>query len=94
MLFFNILPVLPLDGYRIVYAVLSIWFDDEYTSDLLFYLSMVSLTFLCIIIFITRSFGLFLIAGFLLRKIIEDRTKQRHRLLWKRLQKIDFRSLR
>lgn len=40
MIFFNLIPIVPLDGYQIINQILSQFYDDEFIIDLLFYIGV------------------------------------------------------
>lgn len=73
MLGFNLLPIYPLDGYRILANLLSIWYEEEYLNDVLSYLSLLGITFLSIFAYLAKSIGLGLIIIFLLVKTIKQK---------------------
>ena len=85
MIFINLIPIFPLDGYKIIYSILSNIFDDEYTVDCLFYLSLILIVILLFIIFTLKLYGYLLIMSFLLYKTIEykryTRKKKIHNFL-------------
>lgn len=85
MIFINLIPIFPLDGYKLIYSSLNIFFDDEYTVDCLFYLSLILIVILLFIIFILKLYGYLLIVSFLLYKTIEyksyTRKKRMHNFL-------------
>lgn len=65
MILINLLPISPLDGYKIFYNILTLFFDDEYAGECMFYLSLIFLSILSILLFITRLYGYYLILSFL-----------------------------
>lgn len=77
MIFINLLPIMPLDGYKLLYAIFTLIFDDEYTKDCLFYLSMIILVVLTIIILILGLYGYLLIIGFLYYKTFRNKKYDR-----------------
>lgn len=40
MISFNLIPIVPLDGYQIINQILSQFYDDEFIIDLLFYIGL------------------------------------------------------
>ncbi len=87
MIIFNAMVVYPLDGYRIVYTLLSIPYDDSYVYDLLKYISIINLFIIGIGVFMFRS----LILGFILILLIVKyfQNKANHQiLLLKNTQKL------
>ncbi len=72
MIFFNLLPIPPLDGYKILKVLIEIIYDEEYTSDCLFYLSLLFIVIISIILFITKLYGYYLIVIFLTFNIIKE----------------------
>jgi len=73
MLSFNLLPIYPLDGYRILASLLGLLYEDEYLDEVLFYISLLGITILSIISYLAKSIGLGLILIFLLYKTIKIR---------------------
>lgn len=63
MICFNLLPIYPLDGYRIIKIILEMYFDNEYTTEVCYYLSMLLIVILGIA-FIIFSKWLYLIIVF------------------------------
>lgn len=89
MIIFNLLPISPLDGYKLIYNLLSLIFDDEYIIDCLYYLSLIILTILSITIYIIKLYGYFLIIIFLFLNTIKTKKeikkyKLKHYLLFKK----------
>ncbi len=78
MIFVNLLPITPLDGYKILFNLLTIIFDDEYAEDCLFYFSLIILSILSIILFILKLYGYYLILFFLYYKTIANKRSNKH----------------
>ncbi len=76
MIIFNLLPVAPLDGYKILKNLLEIIFEEEYLNDCLFYLSLIILTIISIILFITKLYGYYVIISFLFIKTIKEKNSK------------------
>jgi stage IV sporulation protein FB len=76
MIIFNLLPVAPLDGYKILKNLLEIIFEEEYLNDCLFYLSLIILTIISIILFITKLYGYYVIISFLIIKTIKEKNSK------------------
>lgn len=71
MIFFNLLIIYPLDGYRILKEILDIYYDIEYLNYLLFIISLVCI-FICSMVFIVlKYYGYLIILIILLFKNIE-----------------------
>lgn len=77
MLCFNILPIYPLDGYRILKQFLLLIFDGEYTEDLLKYLSLIILLILIICFVIFKIYVLFAICSYLIIKVLRNSHQQK-----------------
>ena len=77
--FFNLLPIYPLDGYRIYYALLSKYFDELYSFDLLFYLSLLIGIILIIFLYIFNQYYYIILIMYLLinNLILRKRTRQK-----------------
>ena len=73
MVILNLLPISPLDGYKILNTFLQIIFDEEYTKDCLYYLSLIFLVVITIILFILKLYGYYLIVIFLLFRTIKEK---------------------
>lgn len=90
MIIINLLPIHPLDGYKIIYSLITLIFDDEYTTDCLFYLSMIVLVIITISILILKLYGFLLILVFLYYKSIKNKLNSHHQkltnLLLKKMQ--------
>ena len=70
MIVFNILPIYPLDGYRILENLLSNIYEEVYLNDLLNVISLIMLVILLIFIIISKSIALLIIYVFLVYKFI------------------------
>ena len=79
MIIFNLLPIYPLDGYRIYYALLSKYFDELYSFDLLFYLSVLIGIILIIFLYIFNQYYYIVLIMFLLinNLILRKRIRQK-----------------
>ncbi len=71
MIIFNIIPIYPLDGNRLINLFLSKIYDDEYCYHLLSLMSMFFLVILFLLSFIFRSLAFAFIILFLMVKQIE-----------------------
>ncbi|MBE6130795.1 MAG: hypothetical protein E7183_03665 [Erysipelotrichaceae bacterium] len=65
---FNLIPIIPLDGFRILNDLLLSIYDDDYTFLLIKRIDIFCLIMLLIILLLLRIYGLFLIWCFLLYK--------------------------
>lgn len=79
MLVFNALILYPLDGYNIIYTLLSFIYEDEFIYDILKYLSLINFVLILIITLIFKSIILGIILIILIYKYIKN--KQNHQLL-------------
>lgn len=79
MLVFNALILYPLDGYNIIYTLLSFIYEDEFIYDILKYLSLINFVLILIITLIFKSIILGIILIILIYKYIIN--KQNHQLL-------------
>ena len=68
MIVFNLIPIIPLDGYRLLNDVLTSIYDEEYSCYLIKKIDIICLMMLLIIMFILKLYGLLLIWCFLLYK--------------------------
>lgn len=75
MIIFNLLPIYPLDGYRIISHLLGIFFEFEYVFDLMFYLTLIFLFLLFVFGIIFKSFALIFLTIFLTIKLFIERKK-------------------
>lgn len=80
MIIFNLLPITPLDGHKILKSLLETLFEEEYLKDCLFYLSLIILTIISIILFITKLYGYYLIIWFLLMKAFKEKNNKNNLL--------------
>ena len=71
MIIFNIIPIYPLDGYRLINLFLSKIYDDEYCYHLLAIISMFFLVILFLLLLIFRSLSFGIIILFLIVKQVE-----------------------
>lgn len=79
MIVFNLLPVYPLDGYRLYYYLLTRIYDDEYSYKLLLNLSVFSISMIGLSLFFTKSIAMLIIIIFLLIKQIENHLNHKRR---------------
>lgn len=68
MIVFNLIPIIPLDGYRLLNDVLTSIYDEEYSCYLIKKIDIFCLMMLLIVMFILKLYGLLLIWCFLLYK--------------------------
>ena len=68
IIIFNLIPIIPLDGFRILNDLLSNIYDDDYTFLLIKRIDLFCLIMMLIILLILKIYGLFLIWSFLLIK--------------------------
>ena len=68
MIVFNLIPIIPLDGYRLLNDVLTSIYDEEYSWYLIKKIDLICLMMLLIVMFILKLYGLLLIWCFLLYK--------------------------
>ena len=68
MIVFNLIPIIPLDGYRLLNDVLTSIYDEEYSCYLIKKIDIICLMMLLIVMFILKLYGLLLIWCFLLYK--------------------------
>ncbi len=73
MVIFNLLPIAPLDGYKILNTLFQMVFDEEYTKDCLYYLSLIFLVIISICLFIFKLYGYYLIVVFLFFRTIKEK---------------------
>lgn len=71
MIIFSLLPIYPLDGYRVYATILNCIFDEEYSYNFLLVLSLLSIVILFVVNIFTKSLGFFLIISFLIIKQIK-----------------------
>lgn len=71
IIIFNLIPIIPLDGYRILNDLLSCIYDDDYTFILIKRIDLVCLIMMLIILLILRIYGLFLVWCFLIYKYLQ-----------------------
>ena len=82
MIVFNLIPIIPLDGYRLLNDILTSIYDEEYSFYLIKRIDLVCLIMLLIVMFILKFYGLFLIWCFLLFKYFRYKK-------WRRICKIN-----
>lgn len=66
MICFNVIPIYPLDGYRIIKTFLEILFDIDYVKDICYYLSILLIIILGIIFLIFSKYFYLIIIIYLL----------------------------
>lgn len=71
IIIFNLIPIIPLDGFRILNDLLSSIYDDDYTFILIKRIDLFCLIMLLIILLLLKIYGLFLIWCFLLFKFFK-----------------------
>jgi stage IV sporulation protein FB len=81
MIAFNLLPIYPLDGSRIIEVFLCMIFDEEYAMDISMYVSWIFLTLLSIYSMISRSGAIIIISVFLLIKLLQRKSQMRYSLI-------------
>ncbi len=80
MIIVNLLPIPPLDGFKIIKDIFNHFFDIEYTNDCLFLISLIFLSILGIGIFIFKLYGYFIILGFLFFKTLRIKKETKLKL--------------
>lgn len=80
MFFVNLTPIYPLDGYRILFNLLLIFFDKLYVFDCLFYLSLLLEIFLIIIFYFFRLYLLIFLILLLIFKLLKNRKEERNKI--------------
>ena len=68
IIIFNLIPIIPLDGFRILNDLLSSIYDDNYTFIIIKKIDSFCLIMMLIILFILKIYGLLLIWCYLLVK--------------------------
>ena len=71
IILFNLIPIIPLDGFRILNDLLSSVYDDDYTFVLVKRIDLICLIMMLIVLLILKIYGLFLIWSFLLVKFLK-----------------------
>lgn len=90
MIIFNLLPIYPLDGYRLYYFLLSKIYDDEFTYGVLFNLSVFSICLLGLTFFFTKSLAILIIILFLLTKLGENHFNHQRREKNKKILLVNY----
>jgi stage IV sporulation protein FB len=80
LIIFNLLPIIPLDGFRILKDSLSLIYDDEYTYLLIKNIDIFCLIMLFIILVIFKLYAQLIIWSFLLYKLIKYNTDNKKML--------------
>ena len=88
MLLINILPIYPLDGYRILSKILNKIFDPEYTFEFLFWISIFFIFLCMLILYFFRIYFVILTLIFLIINLIIKRKKELGILRIKKLNSI------
>lgn len=88
MLLINLLPIYPLDGYRIVSKIINKIFDPLYTFDFLFWISLFFILLGIIISYFFRIYFVILIFILLTLNLIFKRKKEVNALKMKSLYNI------
>lgn len=71
LIIFNLLPIIPLDGYRLLKDILLIIYEEEFTFTIIKKIDIFCLIMLFIIFLILKLYGLILLLIFLLYKLIK-----------------------
>lgn len=71
LIIFNLLPIIPLDGYRLLKDILLIIYEEEFTFAIIKKIDICCLIMLFIIFLILKLYGLILLLIFLLYKLIK-----------------------
>lgn len=71
MILFNLIPIIPLDGYLILNDILETIYDEMYTFILIKRIDICCLIMLLFVLLILKIYGLFLIWLFLLYKYLK-----------------------
>lgn len=80
MIIVNCMPIYPLDGYRISLYFLNKIFDELYSYDLMFYLSILLEIIIIIFLYFFRLYPFIFIMIFLLIKTIRNRKEERQKI--------------
>ncbi len=87
MIIFNLIPILPLDGYQILNDVLLTIYEDEYTFVLIKTIDIICLIVLGVVLLLLKIYGLFFIWFFLIYKLlkynIDEKKIKKYFLLYK-----------
>lgn len=75
MILFSLLPLYPLDGYRLYYKLLTTIYDDEYSYSLLKYSGFLVITGLIITCMVSKSIAITIITVFLIIKQVENKNR-------------------
>ena len=75
MIVINLLPIFPLDGYKIIEDILGNFYEDTFKNEILKKISILSLIIYFFIVIISKSIGLFLIFVLLLIKQVKNNRK-------------------
>ena len=82
----NILPIYPLDGFQIIFNIMTLFYDDEYVIDFLSIISYVFIAVISIVSFIYRAYGFMVISALLAYKTFRFKHNSRIISLKNRLQ--------
>lgn len=84
MIVFNLLIIFPLDGYRIIYEILDIFYEPEYLNDIMLVVVIINIIIFSIIIFLLKYYGYFIIVLYLLFKNIKNfiESKKKNKMLF------------
>ena len=77
MIFFNLIPIIPLDGYQLINSVLGQFYDDEFIIDLLFYIGFLINVIIIIFSVIFKIYFLICLSIYLFYRLIKYRTCKR-----------------
>ncbi len=83
----NLIPIVPLDGYNILYTILSLVWEDEFLNDLFLYIGMLIIVIMMIFFVINKYFLILYFCLFFCYKLIDNYYKT------KKYLKIKHRSL-
>lgn len=73
MILFNVMIVFPLDGYQVLYIILTSIYDETYTYEILKYISLFFILVIFLTAFIFKSLALLVILIFLIKKYFEKK---------------------
>ncbi len=71
LIFVNLIPINPLDGYQIIHSFLSKYYDEEYILDLMFYIGMLINTIIFIFTLLFKIYFMICLSLFLYYQLIK-----------------------
>lgn len=93
ILFINLLPIPPLDGFNILVCIFEIFFDEEYSLDVCLDISIIVVVLLLIIFLLTKIYFILFLITFSVSKIFKYQSTKKIMYLKRYLKLIPHKQI-